>query len=196
MSAPSYAFSADTTTGFYRIGTGTIGIAVSGAQAASIGPSGVTWSGTQTFNGNLTINGTTTTFGAGAVAGFLTGLALNFTIGVIIDGEGSAVTTGQKGYVEVPCNCTIKRSTLLADQSGSAVVAVWKTNYAGFPPASGNSIVASAPPTLSSQQNAQDSTLSGWTTSLNAGDILAYNVNSASTVQRLTLSLLCQKTGA
>lgn len=126
-----------------------------------------------------------------------TNLAANVkqaTIGIIIDGGGSPLTTGQKGFVEVPFNCTITRSTLLADQTGSAVVNIWKVAYASFPPSAGNKITASAPPTISAAQNAQDSTLSGWTTSLSAGDILAFNVDSAATVTRVTLSLLVTKT--
>lgn len=125
-----------------------------------------------------------------------TNLAANVkqaTIGIIIDGGGSAITTGQKGFVEVPFNCTISRSTLLADQVGSAVVNIWKVAYGSFPPSSANKITASAPPTISAAQNAQDSTLSGWTTSLSAGDIMAFNVDSAATVQRVTLSLLVTK---
>lgn len=141
---------------------------------------------------------------AGAVTG--TGIANNTitaanlvanikqaTIGIIIDGGGSPLTTGQKGFIEVPFSCTINRSTLLADQTGSVVVDVWRVPYSSFPPSSANKITASAPPTISSAQTAQDSTLTGWTTSLSAGDILAFNVNSAATIQRATLSLLVTK---
>lgn len=150
------------------------------------------------------LNPAVTTIPAGSITGSLiasatvtaTNLATNVkqaTISVIIDGGGSALTTGQKGFLEVPFNCTITRSTLLADQTGSVVVNVWKVAYGSFPPSSGNKITASAPPTISAAQNAQDSTLSGWTTSLSAGDILAFNVDSAATVQRVTLSLLVTK---
>lgn len=141
---------------------------------------------------------------AGAVTG--TGIASNTitaanlvgnikqaTITIVIDGGGTVVTTGVKGFLEIPFNCTITRSTLLADQTGSVVVNVWKVAYASFPPTSGNKITASAPPTISGAQTAQDSTLSGWTTALNAGDIMAFNVDSATTVQRVTLSLLVTK---
>jgi len=113
---------------------------------------------------------------------------------IIIDGGGSAITTGEKGHIEVPYDCTIQRVTLLADQSGSIVVDIWKGTYADFPPTDVDSITASAPPTISSAQKSQDSTLSGWTTSVAAGDILAFNVDSASTITRVTLSLKVKKT--
>lgn len=128
-----------------------------------------------------------------ASAGCSSTNALISGIEFLIDGGGTAITTGQKGFLEVPFACTINRSTLLADQTGSIVVDIWKVAYGSFPPSSGNSITASDIPTLSSAQNSQDSTLTGWTTSVSAGDVLAFNVNSASTVTRVTLSLKCTK---
>jgi hypothetical protein len=77
--------------------------------------------------------------------------------------------------------------TLLADQSGSIVVDVQTCAYSGFPTTS--SIAASDLPTLSSAQKSQDSTLTGWSTSLTAGNIIAFKVNSATTVTRVTISL-------
>jgi len=121
---------------------------------------------------------------------------LNSAIEFVISGGNNPITTGQYGHLEVPFNCTIKRSTLMADQVGSIVVNIWKTNFAGFPPTSGNKITASAPPTLTAAQAAQDSTLTGWTTALTAGDILAYNVDSTSgVITRITESLLVGRTG-
>jgi len=111
----------------------------------------------------------------------------------IIDGGGSAITTGQKGHLEVPFACTIKQVTMLADQSGSIVVDIWKDTYDSFPPTDADSITASAPPTISSAQKSQDSTLTGWTKSISSGDILAFNVDSCSTITRVTISLKVER---
>lgn len=111
----------------------------------------------------------------------------------IIDGGGEAITTGEKGHLEIPFKCEIQRVTLLADQSGSAVIDIWKDTYANFPPTDADSITASAPPTLSSAQKSQDATLTGWTKTIAAGDVLAFNVDSATTVERLTLVLKVKK---
>lgn len=115
-------------------------------------------------------------------------------IEVVIDGGGSAITTGLKGYLNLPIAGTITEAKLLADQSGSIVVDVWKCTYAQFDagathPVSGDKITASAPPTISSATKSEDTTLTGWTTSFSAGDILAFNVNSATSITRVTLSL-------
>ncbi len=116
------------------------------------------------------------------------------TITVVIDGGGSTITTGVKGYLEVPFACTINRATALADQSGSIVVDVWKDTYANYPPVDADSITASAPVTISSATKSQDSTLTGWTTSITAGDVLGFNVDSVTTCQRVTISLKVTKT--
>jgi hypothetical protein len=115
------------------------------------------------------------------------------TITFVIDGGGSAITTGEKGHLEIPFACTITQVTMLADQTGSIVVDIWRDSYANFPPTDADSITASAPPTISSAQKSQDSTLTGWTTSISAGDILAFNVDSCSTIARVTLSLKVEK---
>ena len=112
----------------------------------------------------------------------------------IIDGGGSAITTGEKGHLEIPFACTIQQVTMLADQSGSIVVDIWKDTYANFPPTDADSITASAPPTISTAQKAQDATLTGWTTAIAAGDVLAFNVDSAATITRVIISLKVAKT--
>jgi predicted P-loop ATPase/GTPase len=93
----------------------------------------------------------------------------------------------------VPYACTIQSVELVADQSGSIVIDVWRDSYQNFPPVAGDSIAGSAKPTLSSAQKSQNTTLSGWTTTLTEGQYLAFNVDSASTVTRVVLTLKVQK---
>lgn len=115
---------------------------------------------------------------------------------LIIDGGGSAITTGIKGDLLVPYNCTVLGWDILADTSGSIVVDVWKDTYANFPPTVANTIAGTEKPTLSSATKNQDIALSSWTTALTRNDILRFNVDSASTVTRVTLSLRIKRTAA
>lgn len=125
-----------------------------------------------------------------AASGVYSAGAITRTIGITIDGGGSAITTGVKGYLPAcPFAGTITAATLIADQTGSIVIDVWKDTYANAPPDNSDSITASAPPTLSSAQKSQDSTLTGWTTSVSSGDVFGFNVDSATTVTRVTLVL-------
>lgn len=107
----------------------------------------------------------------------------------VIDGGGSEIADGIHGDLEVPFACTITQATALADSTGSLVVDIWKDSYANFPPTDADSITASAPVTISSAAKSQDSTLTGWTTSLAAGDILRFNVDSCTTIVRAAISL-------
>lgn len=109
------------------------------------------------------------------------------TAGITIDGLGAAITTGVKGYVEVPFDGTITGWTLLADQTGSIVIDVWKDTYANFPPTVADTITGSEKPTISSSNKGQDLSLSTWTTSVTAGDVLGFNVDSCTTITRATL---------
>lgn len=115
--------------------------------------------------------------------------AITRSIGCVIDGGGSAITTGVKADIYIPFACTITAVTMLADQSGSAVIDIWKDAYANYPPTVADTITASAKPTISSAIKSQDTTLTGWTTSVSAGDTLRFNVDSATTITRLTLVL-------
>ena len=114
-------------------------------------------------------------------------------IGITVDGGGSAVSTGVKGYFSVPYDCTIIANRVLADQSGSIVFDVWKDVWTNYPPTVADTITAAAKPTLSAQTNSEDTTLTGWTKSIKAGDVLGYNVDSATTVTRVTLELIVLK---
>jgi hypothetical protein len=128
-------------------------------------------------------------------AGQLSFLALKSNCTFTIDGGGSAITTGVKGYVRVPFNCVITGWDIVADQSGSIVVDVWKDTYANFPPTVADTIAGSEKPTLSSATKNQDLALSTWTTNLTDGDYLGFNVDSVSTVTRVTVTLICTRMG-
>lgn len=111
------------------------------------------------------------------------------TITLVRDGNGTALGTGIIGDIEIPFACTITGVAALADQTGSVQVDLWKDTYANFPPTDADSITASAPVVISSATKSLDTTLTGWTTSVAAGDIIRFNIDSASTITRLTISL-------
>lgn len=116
----------------------------------------------------------------------------------IVDGGGQTITTGIAGYLSVPFACTITGVTLLGDTSGSIVVDIYKCSYTDFDPtthpASTDKITASAPPTISSAKKSQDTTLTGWTTAIAANDILAFDVTSVSSMQRVAVNLQVTRT--
>lgn len=172
--------------------TGSTGLAATGVTGPT-GSAGATGAGATGPTGTTGPNGGPTgNTGPAGVTG-PTGPAQVAGLQFVIDGGGVAITTGVKGYLQVDFACTIQAVTLLGDQSGSIVVDIWKTAYSSFAPpthpASGDSITASAQPTISTAEKAQDSTLTGWNKTISAGDILAYDVVSVSTLERVTVDL-------
>jgi hypothetical protein len=116
------------------------------------------------------------------------------SFGLVIDGSGSVITTGEKGYLSLPYSGIITGWRIISDQSGSTSVDIWKTDYSTFPPTSGDSITGGNYPNLSSQQINENNTLIGWTTNFSSGDIIAFNVLSSSFVTRINLTINVIKT--
>ncbi len=166
-----------------QIATGS-GIIFQTDNAKDVGASGATRPRTGYFGTSVVIAGQAFTAN-GAIA----------AITYVFDGGGATLTTGVKGDLLIPFACTINSATLEADQSGSIVIDIWKKTYTlDSPPAVAQTITASAKPTLASHQSSQDATLTGWTTSIAANDMLRFNIDSITTCQRVTLTLKVTKT--
>ena len=118
-----------------------------------------------------------------------------WSIEFLIDGGGGNITAGVKGYLEVPFGGVITSWQLFGDASGSVTVDIWKCTYAQFDggathPVLADSITGSATPSMSSATKNSSSTLTGWTTTLSQGDVLAFSLPSSATgIARLTLAL-------
>ena len=118
---------------------------------------------------------------------------LDGSINFVIDGGGSAITTGVKGDIEIGFDCIITACRVLPDQSGSIVVDIWKDTYANYPPTDADTITSSTPPTVTATTKSEDTTLTSWTTTISAGNILRFNVDSCSTIERVTISLTVER---
>jgi hypothetical protein len=116
------------------------------------------------------------------------------TIGITVDGGGSVLTTGVKGYRSFPVAGTITGWRLLADVAGDIEFDILKDAFGSYP--STTSIVAAAPPELAGVDSDEDTTLTGWTTSVSAGDVFGFEiVGSPATIERVTLELTIVVTG-
>ncbi len=105
------------------------------------------------------------------------------------------MSVGDQVTLYFPMACTIAEAALFAPhESGSAVVDVWKTPKGSFPASIANSICASDLPTLSSAQEESDTTLTGWTTTINAGDTLTFDIVSVTSLTNLTVALKVKTT--
>jgi len=148
---------------------------VTGNTGPNGGPTGPT--------GNTGATGNTGPTGPSQVAG------IQFTI----DGGGTGISSGMKGYILVPFACTIQSATLMADVSTTSVVDIYACSEATYAPpthpAVGDKITASDPPTLTAAQIEQDTTLTAWTLGIAANTVLGFNVTSNNNATLLTIAL-------
>jgi hypothetical protein len=108
------------------------------------------------------------------------------------------------GDIALPVNdvhirCPVKGVITGVDVStiggpGSCVIDVWKDTDANYPPVVGDSICASAKPTISAASKYSDTTLTGWTTAVAAGDWLVFHLESTSGFQAIFFQLRIQET--
>jgi hypothetical protein len=105
-------------------------------------------------------------------------------------GGGAELADNLQTQLTVPYACTITAARALAWQSGAVVVDVWQDTYANYPPDNSDSITASAPITITATGNkSEDTTLTGWDTTLDAGSVLRFNIDSCTTIQDLDIFL-------
>jgi hypothetical protein len=103
-------------------------------------------------------------------------------------------SAGSEVYTRVPWDGTITGWAMTGDDaSGSAVVDLYLAAFASYPPGSGDSITGSAPPTLATDDHEESATLTGWTTAVTKDDVLVFHVDSVSIHQRLTVSLILDR---
>ncbi len=125
----------------------------------------------------------------GTASGLTAGNAtLTEGIPFTFDGGGLVIANGSVSTKVIEYACTITGITLLSKISGSIILDVKKCTYAGYP-GSLASIVGTVPQ-LSSGNTYKDTTLSSWSTSVSAGDIIEVSINGVPTsVQQLYVSL-------
>lgn len=122
------------------------------------------------------------------------------SIEYVLDEGGVTITTGNKGYLQVPFSGQFTSVTLLGDTTGSISIDIWKCTYAAFDggitvPTAANSIVSGNYPAITSGTKYTLDNLSSWSAvGFDATDILAFVVNSCTAFTRMTISLKCTRT--
>lgn len=186
-------------------------IVIEGAQGP---PGGVTaWTGefdggaTYTVNQSVSYGGTSyvaiTNVTAGIIPGVTAGwedfwqvlVERNPNSGFVVSILGNAypIDTGVKAAIPVPFDCEIVEVTLLADEPGDVVADLWVTDYGSYPPGPGDSITSATPPTLTGAFKTTDTALTGWTTTLNAGDVIFVYVDTVSGIGWLSVGVRVQR---
>lgn len=94
----------------------------------------------------------------------------------------------------VASTATLKAILLFTDvPAGNVIVDIWKTSFAGFPPTGANSICGTARPTLTTGMQkllftSAQMAAAGWTTTVNAGDVIRLVAGSVSGINQLVVA--------
>lgn len=116
-------------------------------------------------------------------------------INCVMHNAGLVIPTILVRDIQVPFSCVINSWVIGGDTTGSIQFDIWKVAYASYPPTVANSIVASAPPSVTSATSNSSSTLTGWTTAITAGDCIRISVTSVSSFTKVTLALQVTRYG-
>lgn len=202
LASPGIAFATDRNVGFRRRSSDTMAWVVGNQDRLRVDADGKAWiPGGAEIAGNITIEGAVTGSSDLGQIEQLDGIGLArrigtntwtldpgyFSIPVIFDGGPAPLTATRAVDIRVPIACALFGVSLLADVVGSAVVSVRKCTYSDFPTFA--SIIGASPPTLTNAVASEDGSLAGWTTSINAGDILRFALSSVSGLKRLEVIL-------
>jgi len=95
----------------------------------------------------------------------------------VINGNGSVISAAASGHKPVAITGTITKWEIVSNVSGSIVVDVKKSTYAGYD--TFVSIAGTEKPTIITSTKGTDTSLTTWTTSVTAGDRLQAVVDSA-----------------
>ena len=113
---------------------------------------------------------------------------LTRTINYVVDNGSRPMTTGNKGYLTIDVSGEIQSWVLLADADGTLEVDLRKCTFDDYPNVT--SICGGNTPKLDSTNKNNDINLTGWDKSLNAGDIIQFEViNTTVSLSNFAISL-------
>lgn len=109
------------------------------------------------------------------------------------DGGGSAVALNSITYTRATATCTVTGWSVIVDTGTTTVDVLDIANSAGGAlPTS--SITGSATPNIASGNQNYSTTLTGWSTTITALDVLAFKVTAVSGATKIAVAVLCNKT--
>ena len=112
---------------------------------------------------------------------------LTRTVNYVIDSGSLPMQVGDKGKLTIDVTGVIENIRVLSDQTGDIVFELSKCTFADYP--NFTSITNGARVQLTNSDKYFDDVLNNWTTTINAGDILNFNVVSVNNIRRLLISL-------
>lgn len=79
---------------------------------------------------------------------------------------------------------------LAHDVNGTCTIDIWKDSYANFPPTAADSICAAAKPAIGAGRKFIDTTLTGWTRDIAAGDTITFHLDAVTNFKVIHVYLI------
>lgn len=148
--------------------------------------------GSMAGSANLTFNKATNTLAVTKVSTSSV-IGTTYAMEFVIDGGGSVITTGMKGYLQAVDAGTVTQWTIVGDTAGSISVDITSDPYSSF--GSNTSLVGvGTKPNIAAATKGQAAP-SGWTgTAITAGNFIGFSVSSVATVTKVTVILTITRT--
>jgi hypothetical protein len=105
-------------------------------------------------------------------------------IGIFLDSTPDVISTGKKGFKQIPYNCQVLEWYVIGGATGTIEFDVKKSSFANYP--STTSIVGSDYPKLTSQFKNSNTGVTAWS-GLSGGDIVDFVINSNTDVESVGL---------
>lgn len=116
------------------------------------------------------------------------------SIAAVFHGSGVVLGSGLRVDVVVPYDCEVVGYTVLGDLTGSVSLSVHKASYADWPDTETAMATGGAGPSITTARKNQGDTSTWATTTISAGDVLIFRVQSASDITRAVLTLSVNRT--
>ena len=142
-------------------------------------------------NITITQSGNTLTIASTASGGGGGGLTAEDSIGIYLDSTPDDLSTGKKGFKQIPYNCEILEWYVLAGQTGSIEFDVKSGSFANYPTTT--SIVGGDYPNLTTQLKNSNIGVTAWS-GLTSGDIIDFFINSNTGIESVGLFLKIRRT--
>jgi collagen type VII alpha len=162
-------------------------ITISSSGGGITGATGAT--GSQGIQGVTGATGATGSQGVAGATGATGPSEDNITI--FIDATPDEISTGNKGYKQIPYNCQVLEWYILGGQTGSIEFDIKSGSFVSYPTTT--SIVGGDYPKLTSQFKNSNTGVTAWS-GLTGGDIIDFVINSNTGIQSVGLFIKIRRT--
>ena len=109
------------------------------------------------------------------------------SIDFVIGSGDSIISTGAKGYIQIPTNFVVRKWSIISDVVSTLTIDIKQTTFAQL--SSATSIVSTDPPKLIASNKNTNTNVTIWT-NISSGNYLQFTLNSNNSAKLISISLI------